>query len=155
MSLAAKEHLRQTIEQMAAYFEKDIIAIPDERYAVSIGGVTRTPADIVYEVAVVNNRLATRLSGGDPGPPPQDGWITAPEDQQSKSAGIDSFKMSIKNLLDACDGLTEVDMDQVYHLPMGDMKPKDLLGLASVHVSYHLGQLNFIQAFYGDNEVHW
>jgi len=155
MSNVIKEHLRETIEKMAAYFEKDVFAIPDERYSASIGGVTRSPADIVYEVAVVNNRLATRLSGGDPGPPAQDGWITAPAEYQHKPDSLEMFKHSIKNLLDACDGLSEADMDRTYQLPMGEMKPKDLLGLATVHVSYHLGQLNLIQAFYGDNEVHW
>lgn len=48
------------------------------------------------------------------------------------------------------------DLEQVLTLPWGDIKASlaDIMAYHYWNVTYHLGQVNFIQTLYGDKEMH-
>ncbi|MEQ1932458.1 MAG: DinB family protein [Fimbriimonadaceae bacterium] len=132
-------------------YRKDVDSLTHEQLISSYGGA-RSAYDFTYEVANVNNRVAQRLRGQDPGPAP-DGWTVAPEDFKTKEtclAGLADSVATVRGAFEECPDFTE-ERD----FPLGKMTIFELANFMAIHMTYHDGQLNFIQAMAGDGEVHW
>lgn len=151
-----KDFLLEKIAGWKGSYLEDLRAMTHEHLAASIGGSARTAYDFTFETAYVNERIATRLRGEDPGPSPYEGWITAPEDFCSPDAAIARFESSADALIAAAQALPAEKLEAEIPLPDGrTTKALDLLSMSFVHMAYHDGQLNLLQAMNGDSEVHW
>ncbi|MEQ1822066.1 MAG: DinB family protein [Fimbriimonadaceae bacterium] len=146
-----KELAISNIDKAHDRYRKDIESLTHEQLDQHHGGA-RSAYDFTYEVANVNNRVAMRVRGEDPGAP-SDGWTVAPDDFKSKeacTAGLAESVANLKSALEAC-----ADFTEVRDLPLGKMSIFELANFMLVHMTYHDGQLNFIQAMADDQEVHW
>lgn len=150
-----KSHIRARIAESANMYIQDLEAMDAELLGKSPGGVARTPYDFTYEVVVVNRRVATRLRGEDPGPWPNEGWMTAPEEFRSKEAAVREMKSSSDEVLAAWDALDASKIGETIVIPNGETTALSMGSLIATHAMYHDAQLNYIQALAGDGEMHW
>lgn len=151
MATDLKTHLTDRVQQAAKVYVNDLQAMPEDLLANSPGGVARTPYDFTYELVFVNKRILTRLQGGDPGPFPQDGWMTAPDEFKSKEKCIADFEKSVNEVLTVWEEIPEEKIHETY----GPATGVDLVSLCGTHISYHDAQLNYLQAMNGDGDMHW
>lgn len=147
--------LREGISESGSRIVMDLLALPDDRVAVSPGGNARSAADFVYEVAFVNRRMAARLRGETPAPASIDGWIVAPPEFQQKPALAAEVEASVEELIAALDTHTPDGIEHPVKFGDADWTVFDAALFIARHMNYHDAQLNYLQAFYGDMDVHW
>ena len=147
--------LRQGIVQAGSRVVSDLNALPDEKVGVSPGGQARPAADFVYELAFVNRRVAARLRGETPPPTADDGWIVAPEGFRAKAVLAAEVEGSVAELLAAYDGHGPDGIADPVQMGEATWTVYDAAVFVTRHMNYHDAQLNYLQAFYGDLEVHW
>ena len=133
----------------------DLSAMSEELLTKSPGGCARTPADFTYEVNIINRRIAKRLRGEDPGPFKFEGWMKAPEDQNSKQTIVREFESTTKEIEDALANVPEDEMLRTIQLPNDTTTPYDLVTFCAMHIGYHCAQLNYLQTLHDDGEMHW
>ncbi len=150
-----KAFFRKQIETVGADYAKDIEALSEEQLAATPGGTARSGLDISYEVSVVNNRIASRIRGEDPGPWPFEGWVKAPEGFGGKDRAQRAVSDSIAAVLAAWDSVPEGELNREIKLKTGQTNPLDLAFMCAYHTGYHDAQLNYVQALHGDDETHW
>jgi len=136
-------------------FLQDLEALPETAFTHRFGEATRTVADIVYEVNLVNDHVCMVLRNEEPFEWPDGGWIKAPADFQSKQTIVDAFRASSESMLETVRTLTEEDMPTTVETEQGPMTRYQRCQFMSFHMSYHDGQINFIQTMLGDQNWHW
>jgi len=147
--------VRQSIERSGKRFLQDADAISDDKFAVSPGGTARSAADFTYECTILNHRFAGILRGETPAASKNDGWLTATGEATVKSTALAAFKVSSDDLLAAFDLLKDEELDKLVPGLGGPIPAYAFALFAGAHVNYHDGQLNYIQALNGDDEMHW
>lgn len=133
----------------------DLRALPDDAISRSPGGAARTPANITYEIVLVNQRLATRMKGEDPGPFDPGAWSETPAEYQTKDGAAGAFEESLNQVVAVVEAIPGEEMLREIPTPSGTTSPFDLAEFCAYHINYHDGQLNYIQALLGDAEIHW
>ncbi len=133
---------------------KDLEALPEEAFDKSFGPKTRTVADVVFEVNLVNDHIGLTLRG-EPLFDWPDGWITAPEDARTKEVVIESFKTSMDKIVATIDAMSEVDLERKITTEHGETNVFERCRFMASHIWYHSGQLNYIQTMLGDDGWHW
>ncbi|HMS54478.1 MAG TPA: DinB family protein [Fimbriimonadaceae bacterium] len=150
-----KDLAQKTVESACRVFLADLQAMPDDAFAKKFGDATRTVADIVYEVNLVNAHVCALLRGEDPGAWPDGGWIKAPSDFQDKSTVIAAFEKSQKQILETLEASTAESMADVMKTESGETTRFGRFQFMALHMWYHSGQLNYIQTLLGDDQWHW
>lgn len=141
--------------QASKRFLEDLDALPESAFTHSFGPATRTVADIVYEVNLVNKHVAMTLRDEEPFAWPEGGWITAPEGFDSKSVVTEAFRSTSEMVLSTLEGLSEEQFLELQATDQGEKTRLQQCQFMSMHVWYHSGQLNFIQTLLGDSDWHW
>lgn len=134
---------------------EDLEASPPEVLSHAPGGAARCPYDYTYEVVLINRRLAKRMRGDDPGPFAKEGWLRAPDGFRTKETATSEFRESSADLIAAFESEPEGDFERVIPLPKGETSPLDLATLTISHWTYHDAQINYVQAMFRDEAVHW
>ena len=143
------------LERAFAVFLKDLEALPHSAFNQSFGPATRTVADIVYEVNMVNDHIGMVVRGEEAPAWPDEGWIKAPFDFQTKEAVIAGFKASSDLALTTAAAINQEQMQSTVKTEQGDRTIEDRIRFMAIHIWYHSGQLNFIQTLLGDAGFHW
>lgn len=151
-----REFLAAFTSRVCDSFIGDLNHIPEDKFLVSPMGVARTPAEFTAECAGFNKMLAAMLRGEK---------VERPDPEAIKAfyATIDSREKAINLLRTNTDilvaAIREVDEAKFYEVAMAPwgqpMALYDLVHKAGVHMCYHDGQANYVQALYGDGENHW
>src|SRR4051812_410897 len=136
-------------------FLKDLQALPDEAFDRKFSDKTRTVADIVYEVNLVNDHIGMVIRGEKPFDWPEEQWIKAPEDYRCKDVVIAGFEKSSQKTLDTVEAFTKEQMEETIQTEEGETTRFDRCRFMTFHTWYHGGQLNFIQTLIGDDTWHW
>lgn len=136
-------------------FEKDLKALPEEAFTKKFGDVTRTVADIVTEVNLVNDHIGMTIRGEEPFDWPEGGWITAPAGFDNKEVILASFRTSSQRILETVEAFSEEDLLGKVQTEHGETDRFERCRFMAMHLHYHSGQLNFIQTLCGDTEWHW
>jgi hypothetical protein len=102
----------------------------------------------INECVVVNDRFATLLSGGDPGPMSLDDHFA----YESPAAAQEAIVTSATNLAKVIRGLDPDALNETITTPRGTITVPMLLEIALANMHYHVGQINYIQLLYGDTE---
>jgi uncharacterized damage-inducible protein DinB len=136
-------------------FQKDLQALPEEAFTKKFGSATRTVADIVYEVNLVNDHVGMAIRGEEPFEWPDEQWIKAPADFHSKEVVIGAFDKSTKKILETADSFTAEQFDEMVQTEHGERSRFERFQFMTLHMWYHCGQLNFIQTLLGDDSWHW
>ncbi|MDI9639454.1 DinB family protein [Kamptonema cortianum] len=148
-------YLKSGVESSSKYLLKDIEAMTPEQLASSPAGSARPPFDFVYEIVVVNQRIADRLNGKDPGPWTAEGWIVCPDEWKDKGKLSEAIKDTSAQIVAGLEGKDDSQLTEKFKVGENETCFADMAGLAAVHMMYHGGQLNYVQSMNGDMEVHW
>jgi uncharacterized damage-inducible protein DinB len=134
---------------------KDTGYIPEDKLPWCPLGCAKTAADILREIAESNVRISAAVGGEQQGAAEQE---FAKKVEQA--SGLDELgelvKESARIVCRVLDGLTEADLQKIRPMPWG---APYLLGeaifLPASHMTYHDGQINYIQTLLGDSRFHW
>jgi hypothetical protein len=143
------------LSSSCSMFLQDLQALPDDAFDKKFGDKTRTVADIVYEVNLVNDHIGMVIRGEKPFDWPEGAWIYAPEDFRTKQAVVEGFEKSSGKIMDTVKGFSPEDMEKVVQTEHGERTRFQRVQFMSWHVGFHSGQLNFIQTLLGDDGWHW
>ena len=137
----AKDATMQAAETLC----KDTSYIPDEMLDWSPMDFGKSANTILAECAKVNLSIADAIRGAVP--------RQAELDFQSlKSCVVDSAK----EVCNAIDSLSDSDLEGDMQMPWGMIFPTTQAILLPVsHMTYHDGQINYIQLLLGDTKFHW
>jgi uncharacterized damage-inducible protein DinB len=136
-------------------FRQDLEALPEDAFAKKFGPATRTVADIVYEVTLVNDHVGMVLRGEEPFQWPEGGWIKAPEDFQAKAVVLDAFEKSSQRITATVEAFTEEQLEETVQTEDGETTRSERCRFMTLHMWYHSGQLNYIQTLLGDDGWNW
>ena len=138
--------------RQAELIVKDTKYIPEERFAFCPAGCAKTAKDILAEIARGNLMLGGAISGAAP-----DEGFNKRVDQASTLEALG--KLVIESAERACqvmDALSEADLDREVTMPWGaKFRIGEAIFLPISHMTYHDGQINYIQTLLGDAKFHW
>ena len=134
---------------------QDLQALPEDVFSKSFGGVTRTVADIVYEVNLVNDHIGMVMRGEEPFKWPEERWIKAPGDFCTKDIVIGSFVTSSEKVVATAEAFSVEELESPIQTEEGETTRFERCRFMTLHLWYHSGQLNYIQALLGDDDWHW
>lgn len=153
--MATETQAARSLARAFTIFSQDLEAIPADAYTQRFGPVTRTVADIVHEVNLVNDLAAIEMREEAPFPWPEGEWVIAPEELNSKEAVISAFETSRQKCLETAGLFSTEQMDERIVTADGDTTRAERCRFMTLHLWYHSGQLNFIQTLLGDTGWHW
>jgi len=136
-------------------FLKDLRALPEDIFTKNFGGTSRTVADIVYEVNLVNDHIGLTIREEELFDWPEGGWITAPAGFDSKATVVSAFEASSKRILETVEGFSEEEILGTVVSDGNETTRFERCRFMALHLWYHSGQLNFMQTLLGDSEWHW
>ncbi|MBX3114121.1 MAG: DinB family protein [Fimbriimonadaceae bacterium] len=135
--------------------QKDISHLPAGKEGEGCGGCTRSGLAIMAECAVFTDMTTKILKGESVAFQPgmfdeMTAKVTSKEiASEELNKSFDAFKAQIESM-------SEADLAEQTTAPWGEPMPKaKLAAFTAAHTFYHDGQLNYIQAIHGDDQVHW
>lgn len=157
MSAEWKASVAKNLAMAHSFYKGDLEAMSPETLAARPGQAARNAYDYTYEVAVVNNRIAMRLRGEDPGPwtGPEGEFMKAPAEAQNKETIVKMFDESAQAVRDAWDALPVENMHLEIDIQGNKETPLGMASLSAIHMMYHDAQLNQMQSIQGDQAMHW
>ncbi|MFY9234616.1 MAG: DinB family protein [Fimbriimonadaceae bacterium] len=155
VSIDPKATLIDNLRRVGGMYVNDLAHIPAEKLGESPMGAARTPLDFTAECAGFNYYVASTLKG--------EQITRTQEERDAFRNSIDSFdkakqalEASVENLADTVSNSTHEDLAKEVVTPWGEPTTAHRLAIMCVmHMMYHDGQINYIQALYGDAENHW
>jgi uncharacterized damage-inducible protein DinB len=109
---------------------------------------TRSALDQAAEVINVNRRMATLFRNETP--PEQ----TPQRPFETPQEAVERIRESARELADVVRSLDESALTRPLPTRRGPMPGAQALQIVAANMSYHTGQINFIQTLYGDMEFH-
>ncbi len=106
---------------------------------------SRSALDLAAECIGVNRYFTALLRGEEPSTSMERPFTTGQEAQQL-------VRDSAADLASVVRGLDEAAIAHLYATSRGPLPGALLIGFASLHLAYHVGQVNYIQTLYGDPE---
>jgi hypothetical protein len=146
--------VREGLEGSLTRYHQDLQSIPADKFGECPGGCARSAADFTKECVDVNLRVAQMLRCEPVEARPWNGWPKAEGELKEKEPACAAFKSAGDTLLASFDALGD-DLEKVIKGFRGEQPAFQLAMFAGMHIGYHDGQLNLLQAMYGDDEVHW
>lgn len=134
--------------------KSDIKALPQDAIFKKFSDQTRSVADIIYEITLVNDHICRTISKKDLFDWPE-GWITAPSDWTTKEQVMAAIKESANLVKSTLTPLTEEEMSSPVETEHGPTNILERFQFIAKHNWYHSGQLNYIQTLIGDDQWHW
>lgn len=151
----AKSTAVNSLKSACKIFLADLQALPDGAFTRKFGEKTRTIADIVYEVNLVNDHICMVIRGEEPFAWPEGDWIYAPAGFDTKEIVIAAFEKSSEGIVATAEALTAEEIEGSIMTEHGERTRFQQCQFMALHLWYHSGQLNFIQTMLGDDGWHW
>lgn len=129
--------------------------MPNEVFTKSFGGKSRTVADIIFEVNVVNDHIGATIRDENPAPWEYKGWITAPDTFQAKDVVIAELLASRDRFISGVENMTDEMLSGTVQTEHGESTRASRCQFVALHNWYHSGQLNYIQSLEGDDGWNW
>jgi hypothetical protein len=138
-------HAAETIVKDAKY-------IPEDKFCFCPMGCAKTAEAILREIAVGNVKLATAIKGEEPS-----AEFEAKAGQATTIDALGALVMESAGIACAAiDTIADEDMEKLAKMPWGASFPMFVaIFLPSQHMTYHDGQINYIQTLLGDSTFHW
>ena len=157
MEMNLKAHLIGMAERMMGLLINDVKAIPADKHTACPGGCAKSPLYMIAECASVNTMAANYLKTGEPRPrstpDERDALLKSYTDTEKTLAFLKESVAAYKEAVEAFDAARFGEHnDEFLGRPMTNF---GIAELASVHMMYHDGQLNYIQMLLGDSDIHW
>ncbi len=152
--MSQKEELIKGLQSALGTLRKDLVALPEDAIAKTFGGVSRSAADMVHEINLVNEHVVKTLLGQPLFDWPE-GWIKAPAELQTKHALLAAFDKTNTFVIEGLESLSDEDWTKTVTTERGDTNTAERIRFITLHVWYHSGQVNYIQTLLGDSAWHW
>ncbi len=149
-TIAAKE-----LRSASKRFLQDLDALPESVFTQRFGSATRTVADIVYEVNLVDDHVGMVIRGEEPFTWPDELWIKAPESFRTKDDIVNAFSKSSGKMIRTIESFSPEELQAAIRIEDGETTRLERCRFVTWHINYHSGQLNFIQTLLGDDAMHW
>jgi uncharacterized damage-inducible protein DinB len=155
-SFELKSFLTGIVQRSADRLSADLAHLSAEQLTASPMGAARNPLHFTAECIGFNRLVANAFVGKPSAMPSQeerDAFFASIDTLEKAQAGL---KRSADTLGAAIDQADEAKLTAEGTAPWGEPMPLYMLVyMAADHMSYHDGQVNYIQTLYGDAEVHW
>lgn len=156
LKISPKQELIDSLRQLGQLYVSDLKYIPEDKLDAVPMGSARTPISFTAECAGFNILVSRILKGETVGFPSK-------EEGQAQEAKITSYEDCRRAILDSVEVLADTiadmsdeDLGKIVVAPWGEEKTAlRMAHVCAMHLMYHDGQINYIQALYGDAEVHW
>lgn len=152
--MSQKAELIKGLQSALGTLRKDIEALPEDGIAKTFGGTSRSAADMVHEINLVNEHVVKSVLGQPLFDWPE-GWIKAPEEIQQKDAVLAAFDKTNTFVIEGLESLSEEDLVKPVTTERGETNGLERIRFMTLHVWYHSGQVNYIQTLLGDSAWHW
>lgn len=134
-------------------------AMPEEKLSWRCADTSRTVLEILQECAQ-SVKWPQALSSPGGGPPDADAYAKALAERESWTTVDACEKAAQDNWVEAKEYIQnypEDDLDRRIDLPFAPgltLSVAEILASPYWNMTYHLGQINFVQTMYGDREMH-
>lgn len=156
---ATKTKREETLERLnmaKSFYMNDLKALTEEQLGTSPGGKARSAFEFTHEVAWVNNNVATMMEGTPvtdwPNP---ENWEGAPKEVCTKDSCMESFCNSVDRIINHVESATDEKFMTPFTVGEEEKSMEEMCRFVTVHMFYHCGQLNYLQAIHGDEKIHW
>ncbi len=152
----AKAHLIDRLQTTCKMYLGDLAHLPEDKLGASPMGKARSPQAFTAECAGFNHMMAGLLQGEPTAMPSEEERAAFTAGFSSMAACREQLEASVQHLIAAVEGLSNEQLAEATTAPWGS--PMDKFSLAEIcatHMNYHDGQINYIQALYGDDQDHW
>lgn len=155
--VSIKEMAKGATMHGAETLVKDTKYIPEGKFCFCPMGCAKTAEDILRECAGTNARIAASLRSEDPTTSAAYLEFQKKVDAASGLEAFDKLVMESSEIVcEAIDGIADADLGKQMKMPWGAMFPAAAaIFLPAQHMSYHDGQINYIQTLLGDGVFHW
>lgn len=152
--ISPQAELGKWARQLAFMFTSDLKHMPEISFTESIGGKARNVNSIASEI-VGFCALGTAVVRGAEVPKMEES-LSADPNLVTADACVEAVHGAIDELASAIEAATDDSLTEMVTAPWGQpMSRFEFAQIVVNHVWYHDGQLNLIQAFHGDEQVHW
>ncbi len=147
-----KEIAQSGVMQQAELLVKDAKYIPEGKFAFCPMGCAKTARDILAEIAGGNVMFAGVFTGKG-----QDDTFARRIAEASGIGELGELVVESARLVaEAISSLDEADLERDVTMPWGATYPLwQAIFLPTSHITYHDGQINYIQTLLGDSAFHW
>ena len=150
----AKAHLSASLKDAGYQLARDLRALPDEKVGVSPMGAGRTPMSIAVECISFNDWALRRMAGEEVEMHADFEAFKLQYDTAEKAAS--GLEESTDNLIAALEALDDEGLGRKAPPPWDpNVTAYAMFHVAASHMTYHDGQLNYVQTLYGDESMHW
>lgn len=155
-ALDPRESLGQWANYMLSNYVSDIPAIPEDKWTASLGGCTRPASEVTAEVVSILD-WATNALNGDARTTNEEQLVAEYGERCSTREGAKAeLERCVPAFVQALQGASDERLQSTVTAPWGSELPLIMLAhVASSHLWYHDGQLNYIQCLLGDGGYHW
>ncbi|MDI6828086.1 MAG: DUF1572 family protein [Armatimonadota bacterium] len=149
------EIAKKSVMNQASTLVKDASYIPEEKLSWRALGCAKTAEEILKEIACSNVQMAASIRGEKPSQAEEE-FIKTAEKASTLAELSQMVKESAEIVCQAIDGYSEADLEKQITMPWGAVFPLyEAAFLPANHMSYHDGQINYIQLLLGDSKFHW
>lgn len=159
MSTATQIDTRQlliiNLENTLDTYVKDFGYLPQDKLDACPMGKARTPLDFTVECAGFNLLVAAMIgeAGAMPGSEERKAYLASLDSGEKAMTGL---KESVAKITASLKAASDEDLLREVAMPWGSTsKVHEAVHMATVHMAYHLGHINYIQSLYGDDQMHW
>ena len=153
--MTQKRTFKAATERGAKFLANNLNAIAEDKRNECTGGCAHTPLFIVAECGTVNGMVAKMLTGEAFERPSAEQRQAYLESFDTTEKALAHLSSETQSLLAAIDSLDESSFGDFVQTPIGERTVFGLAELPMWHMSYHDGQLNYLQTLHNDAEMHW
>ncbi len=151
-----KTEVIKSLTDTTKMYLSDLAWIPEDKLGLAPMGKARPPLEFTAECAGFNKFVAAVAQG-------EEREVPSEEARQAYYASVDTLEKAKQELSSSVDALVAaleaLDHEALFRAtttPWGmESTVYQLATMCSRHMAYHDGQLNYIQALYGDDGNHW
>lgn len=155
-SYDVRSALARWADSLTEMYVKDLLTLSQDQFTTSIGGKCRTPQDFTAEVIGLLGLVGRAIRGESAELPSDEVRAEFRASITTPNVAAEKLKEAVANLVTTVSSLTDEQLSEEVQAPWGQPIGKmSFANLAVNHIWYHDGQLNLIQAFNGDAEIHW
>jgi hypothetical protein len=150
-----KQHVEGALRSNYDRLVKDLKAIPAEKQGECPGGCTRSALNLVAECAMLNGFIAGYLTGANTPRPSAEERTAFLASFDSEEKTLAYLEQETNKLIETVRGLEETTLGDEMPFFNRTLTKFAVAEFPAIHMSYHDGQLNYLQTLHGDAEVHW
>ncbi|MCL6623356.1 MAG: hypothetical protein K6T17_01910 [Fimbriimonadales bacterium] len=159
--MSVKDLLIRQLKRAVDDLFRSVRAMPGEKITWQTSETARTPLDILQECALSLKWPQSILGNKQPTFDLPEEEFQKIQAERARLTSVDACEETArKNLAETIEFIRsypEDDLDRVISLPFApnlDLTVAEILASPYWNITYHLGQINYIQTMYGDRENH-